>query len=115
MLVSAAGDVAFAGPTLGVVGHCGAVRRRPELARQGQEGTKMANYVGRGGRKPALPLDRSIERSMLVVNRALTLDEVIQRYVASVLVACNGNITAASRTLNISRNSLKRVTDHIEN
>jgi hypothetical protein len=68
------------------------------------------------GRKVARPLDPSVDRPqpLLVVTKPLTLAETLHRYVASVLVECNGNVTAARRTLGISSQSLRRCIARIE-
>lgn len=68
------------------------------------------------GRKPTQALDAAIERPhpLLVVQKPLALAEVMHRYVASVLVECNGDLTACRRTLKISIHSLRRCIRRIE-
>lgn len=71
---------------------------------------------GKRGRKPAKPLDSTVElaKPLLVVTRPLTLAETMHRYVASVLVECKGDLTATRRTLRISIHSLRRCIKRIE-
>jgi hypothetical protein len=71
---------------------------------------------GKRGRKPVKPLDPTVERvqPLLVVTKPLSLADTMHRYVASVLVECNGDFTATRRTLRISSHSLRRCIRRIE-
>lgn len=70
----------------------------------------------RTGRKKAQALDPNVElpHPLLVVKKPLSLTEVMHRYVASVLVECKGNITAARKTLGVSAQSIQRCIRRIE-
>lgn len=74
------------------------------------------NYQIRTGRSPSRPLDPEVERDqpLLVVTRAITVAEVLHLYVASVMVECHGDFTAARRTLGMTSISLRRFLARIE-